>query len=264
MQMKTSNGGNQNATPRAVAFRTRCPNLSRSQIVNQRVLWARTAGPQSPENRREHLQHTSLATHWPPQPLSHDPNGQYATTKVESHHHPATEEVAQPARCQPYWISGGGTCSRDRRISLDHESSGSLLPKLISESQCGRPETRRRRSQAARIPHLGWIMARRRNYWESLCHRWATGPWRERSQAAKHNPTAHPKKNVHTSGLVSYVTHSQKLHHELERAPTFRRLFDWTHKQTGTDDYVSETARTIIVSQMKRVRTCKPEVQNLK
>ncbi|MQL70916.1 hypothetical protein Taro_003275, partial [Colocasia esculenta] len=27
----------------------------------------------------------------------------------------------------------------------------------------------------------------RRDYWESLCHRWATGPWQERSQAAKHN-----------------------------------------------------------------------------
>ncbi|MQM10499.1 hypothetical protein Taro_043400, partial [Colocasia esculenta] len=33
--------------------------------------------------------------------------------------------------------------------------------------------------------------------------------------------------------------------HELERAPTFRELFDRTHKQKGTDDYVSESARTI-------------------
>ncbi|MQL91327.1 hypothetical protein Taro_023939 [Colocasia esculenta] len=33
--------------------------------------------------------------------------------------------------------------------------------------------------------------------------------------------------------------------HELERAPTFRELFDQTHKQKGTDDYVSESARTI-------------------
>ncbi|MQL97067.1 hypothetical protein Taro_029754 [Colocasia esculenta] len=36
-----------------------------------------------------------------------------------------------------------------------------------------------------------------------------------------------------------------KWHHELERAPTFRELFDRTHKQKGTDDYVSESARTI-------------------
>ncbi|MQL95575.1 hypothetical protein Taro_028244 [Colocasia esculenta] len=33
--------------------------------------------------------------------------------------------------------------------------------------------------------------------------------------------------------------------HELERASTFRELFDQTHKQKGTDDYVSESAHTI-------------------
>ncbi|MQM21364.1 hypothetical protein Taro_054403 [Colocasia esculenta] len=85
----------------------------------------------------------------------------------------------------------------------------------------------------------------RRDYWESLCERWATGPWQERSQAAKRNRSTNPEKNVHTSGSVSYATHNQKLHHELERAPTFHELFDRTHKQKGTDDYVSESARTI-------------------
>ncbi|MQL74409.1 hypothetical protein Taro_006779, partial [Colocasia esculenta] len=75
--------------------------------------------------------------------------------------------------------------------------------------------------------------------------RWATGPWQERSQAAKRNRSTHLEKNVHTSGSVSYATHSQKLHHELERAPTFRELFDRTHKRKGTDDYVSESAHTI-------------------
>ncbi|MQM12686.1 hypothetical protein Taro_045604, partial [Colocasia esculenta] len=69
----------------------------------------------------------------------------------------------------------------------------------------------------------------RRDYWESLCHRWATGPWQGRSQAAKRNRAAHSEKN----------------RHELECAPTFRELFDWTHKRKGTDDYVSESARTI-------------------
>ncbi|MQM10309.1 hypothetical protein Taro_043202 [Colocasia esculenta] len=48
----------------------------------------------------------------------------------------------------------------------------------------------------------------RRDYWESLCHRWATGLWQERLQAAKHNRAAHPEKNVHTNGSVSYATHS--------------------------------------------------------
>ncbi|MQL86320.1 hypothetical protein Taro_018852 [Colocasia esculenta] len=85
----------------------------------------------------------------------------------------------------------------------------------------------------------------RRDYWESLYERWAAGPWQERSQAAKHNRSSIPEKNVHTSGSVSYATHNQKLHHELERAPTFRELFDRTHKRKGTDDYVSESARTI-------------------
>ncbi|MQM07926.1 hypothetical protein Taro_040773 [Colocasia esculenta] len=85
----------------------------------------------------------------------------------------------------------------------------------------------------------------KRDYWEALCHRWATGPWQERSQAAKRNRAAHPEKNVHTSGSVSYATHSQKLCHELERTPTFHEVFDQTHKRKGTDDYVSESARTI-------------------
>ncbi|MQL89840.1 hypothetical protein Taro_022423 [Colocasia esculenta] len=76
----------------------------------------------------------------------------------------------------------------------------------------------------------------RRDYWESLCERWAAGPWQQRSQAAIRNRSTHPEKNVHTSGSVSYATHSQKLHHEFEHAPTFRELFDRTHKRKGTDD----------------------------
>ncbi|MQL83156.1 hypothetical protein Taro_015638, partial [Colocasia esculenta] len=51
----------------------------------------------------------------------------------------------------------------------------------------------------------------RRDYWESLCHRWATGPWQEGSQAAERNRAAHPEKNVHTSGSISYATPNQKL-----------------------------------------------------
>ncbi|MQL75836.1 hypothetical protein Taro_008192 [Colocasia esculenta] len=86
----------------------------------------------------------------------------------------------------------------------------------------------------------------RRDYWESLCHRWATGPWQERSRAAKRNRATQLEKNYHTNGSVSYATHSQKLGHEFERAPTFRELFDRTHKRKGMDDYVSESARTIV------------------
>ncbi|MQL75105.1 hypothetical protein Taro_007469 [Colocasia esculenta] len=92
----------------------------------------------------------------------------------------------------------------------------------------------------------------RRDYWESLCHRWATGSWQERSQVAKRNRAAHSEKNVHTSGFVSYVTHNQKLRHELERAPTFRELFDRTHKRKGMDDYVSESAHMIALETYDR------------
>ncbi|MQM14326.1 hypothetical protein Taro_047256, partial [Colocasia esculenta] len=41
--------------------------------------------------------------------------------------------------------------------------------------------------------------------------------------------------------------------HELERAPTFRKLFVKTHKRKGTDDYVSEIARTITVKTYDRM-----------
>ncbi|MQL93280.1 hypothetical protein Taro_025923 [Colocasia esculenta] len=89
---------------------------------------------------------------------------------------------------------------------------------------------------------LVWL---RRDYWESLHNHWASRPWQERSQVAKRNRATHPEKNLHTSGSVSYATHSQKLRHEPERAPTFCELFDRTHKRKGTDDYVSESVRTI-------------------
>ncbi|MQL81307.1 hypothetical protein Taro_013763, partial [Colocasia esculenta] len=81
----------------------------------------------------------------------------------------------------------------------------------------------------------------RRDYWVSLCERWAAGPWQQRSQAAIRNRSTHPEKNVHTSGSVSYVTHSKKLHHEFERAPTFRELFDRTHKRKGTNETYDRT-----------------------
>ncbi|MQM22100.1 hypothetical protein Taro_055148 [Colocasia esculenta] len=100
---------------------------------------------------------------------------------------------------------------------------------------------------------LVWL---RRDYWESLYHRWATGPWQERSHAAKRNRATHPEKNVHTSGSVSYVTHNQKLRHELECAPNFRELYDQTHKRKETDDYVSESARTITETYDRTMADC--------
>ncbi|MQL80311.1 hypothetical protein Taro_012749 [Colocasia esculenta] len=119
--------------------------------------------------------------------------------EVESHH-PVAEEVAQPAGCQPCWIS--------RYIFTRPED----LPR-------------------ARVV---WESTAQTNFRKSM---WEARDKAERSQAAKRNRAAHLEKNVHTSGSVSYATHGQKLRHKLERAPTFRELFDRTHKRKGADDY---------------------------
>ncbi|MQM17996.1 hypothetical protein Taro_050979 [Colocasia esculenta] len=58
---------------------------------------------------------------------------------------------------------------------------------------------------------------------------------------------------------MSYATHNQKLRHELEHAPTFRELFDRTHKRKGTDDYVSESARTIAETYDRTMTDCYAE-----
>ncbi|MQM01273.1 hypothetical protein Taro_034025, partial [Colocasia esculenta] len=46
------------------------------------------------------------------------------------------------------------------------------------------------------------------------------------------------------------------MRHEHERAPTFRELFDRTHKRKGTDDYVSESARTIVETYDRTMTDC--------
>ncbi|MQL85657.1 hypothetical protein Taro_018170 [Colocasia esculenta] len=47
--------------------------------------------------------------------------------------------------------------------------------------------------------------------------------------------------------------------HELEHAPTFHELFDRTRKRKGTDDYVSESARTIVETYDKTMADCYAE-----
>ncbi|MQM21001.1 hypothetical protein Taro_054032 [Colocasia esculenta] len=79
----------------------------------------------------------------------------------------------------------------------------------------------------------------------------------ERSQAAKRNRTTHPEKNLHTSGSVSYSTHNKKSVMSRARAcPYFSELFDRTHKRKGTDDYVSESARTIVETYDRTMTDC--------
>ncbi|MQM23591.1 hypothetical protein Taro_056657 [Colocasia esculenta] len=182
---------------------------------------------------------------------------------VESQHPAADEEGPQLPGRQPCWISGGkiDPSSASRYITtLVHahipgpvdawreflqryaftrpedllrarafwESNAQTnLRKSMYEARDKAMKTTGNRDPMVWLDYSHvWL---RRDYWESLCECWATGPWQEWSQAEKRNRSTHPEKNVHTSGSVSYATHSQKLHHELERAPTFRELFDRTH-----------------------------------
>ncbi|MQM01715.1 hypothetical protein Taro_034471 [Colocasia esculenta] len=140
-------------------------------------------------------------------------------TEVESHHPMVDEEGPQLPGRQPCWISRG---------KIDPGFASRYITSLVHAHVLGPVDSWKE------FPPSVWellfdMFTLRRDYWESLCHRWATGPWQERSQAAKRNRAVHPEKN----------------RHELERAPTFRELFDRTHKRKGTDDYVSESTRTI-------------------
>ncbi|MQM04179.1 hypothetical protein Taro_036974 [Colocasia esculenta] len=180
-----------------------------------------------------------------------------APPEVESHHPATDEEGPQLPGHQPCWIF--------RYVFTRPEDLPRARVVLESTTQTNlRKSMWEARDKATKTTgswdpttwmdygHL-WL---RRYYWESLCHRLATGPWQERSREAKRNRATHPEKNLHTSGSISYATHSQKLRHELERAPTFRELFDRTHKRKGTDDYVSESARTIAETYDRMMTDC--------
>ncbi|MQM21839.1 hypothetical protein Taro_054884, partial [Colocasia esculenta] len=153
----------------------------------------------------------------PPFPSSSPP-------EVESQH-PAVEEGPQLPGRQPCWISGFVfTRPKDlpRARAVWESTAQTNFRKSMWETRDKAMKTTGNRDPMA---------------WLDYGPRWAAGPWQERSQAAKRNRSSIPEKNVHASGSVSYATHNQKLHHELKRAPTFRELFDRTHKRKGTDDY---------------------------
>ncbi|MQL79116.1 hypothetical protein Taro_011547, partial [Colocasia esculenta] len=199
----------------------------------------------------------------PPFPSSSPP-------EVESQHPAADEEGPQLPGRHPCWISGGkidpGSASRyittlvhahiprpvDAWREIPVPVRDLLFDMFTRRYMFTRPEDLPR----ARVV---WESTAQTNLRKSMWEAWdkamkTTGnrdpmAWLdygpEWSQAAKRNRSTHPEKNVHTSRSISYATHSQKLHHELERAPTFRELFDRTHKRKGTNDYVGESARTI-------------------
>ncbi|MQL86534.1 hypothetical protein Taro_019063 [Colocasia esculenta] len=167
------------------------------------------------------------------------------TTEVQSQHPAADEKGPQLPGRQPCWISGGkidlGSASRyittlvhthilgpvdawrefpwryaftrpeylGRARAIWESTAQTNLRKSMYEARDKAMKTRSNRDPMAWLDYGPvWL---RRDYWESLCERWATGPWQERSQAAKRNRSTHLEKNVHTSGFVSYATHNQKL-----------------------------------------------------
>ncbi|MQM14191.1 hypothetical protein Taro_047122 [Colocasia esculenta] len=94
----------------------------------------------------------------------------------------------------------------------------------------------------------------RRDYWESLCHRWATGPWQERSQAAKRNRATHPEKNLHTSGSKSYATHSKKLE-TYDRTMADRDAEGTPHPDLDPEAWVDAAGGSIQCCPHTRVRS---------
>ncbi|MQL89545.1 hypothetical protein Taro_022122 [Colocasia esculenta] len=78
-------------------------------------------------------------------------------------------------------------------------------------------------------------LPRARAVWESTAQtNFRKSMWEARDKATKITGSQDPTSWMHYG-----------LHYELGRAPTFRELFDQTHKQKGMDGYVSQSARTI-------------------
>ncbi|MQL76521.1 hypothetical protein Taro_008930 [Colocasia esculenta] len=88
----------------------------------------------------------------------------------------------------------------------------------------------------------------RRDYWETLCNKWAAERWQQTSIIMKVNRAANLEANMHTGGSVSFATHQSRLEKELKRLPTFQEVFDRTHKKKGTDQYISDRAREVAES----------------
>ncbi|MQM07877.1 hypothetical protein Taro_040728 [Colocasia esculenta] len=131
--------------------------------------------------------------------------------EVESQHPAADEEGPQLPGRQPYWISGG---------KIDPGSASRYITTLVHAHIPGLVDAWRE------IPRYTFTrpedLPRARAVWES---------------------TTQTNLRDATDQLIR--RRMCILHHELERAPTFHELFDRTHKRKGTDDYVSESARTI-------------------
>ncbi|MQM23160.1 hypothetical protein Taro_056223 [Colocasia esculenta] len=81
-------------------------------------------------------------------------------------------------------------------------------------------------------------LPRARAIWESTAQtNLRKSMYEARNKAMKTTGSQDPMAWLSEEGLLG--------RHELERAATFRELFNRTHKRKGRDDYVSESARTI-------------------
>ncbi|MQL90551.1 hypothetical protein Taro_023144 [Colocasia esculenta] len=166
----------------------------------------------------------------PPFPSSSPP-------EVESQHPAADEEGPQLPGRQPCWISGG---------KIDPGSASRYLTTLVHAHIPGPVDAWREilvpvrdllfdmftRRYAFMRPE---DLPRARAVWESTAQtNLRKSMWEARDKAMK---------TIGNRDPMAWLDYGP--HHELERAPTFRELFDRTHKRKGTDDYVSESARTI-------------------
>ncbi|MQM04779.1 hypothetical protein Taro_037590 [Colocasia esculenta] len=164
----------------------------------------------------------------PPFPSSSPP-------EVESQHLVAKEGPQLPGR-QPCWISGG---------KID-PGSASVILTLVHAHIPGPMDAWREFPVPVRDVLFDMFtrrfaftrpedLPRARTVWESTAQtNLRKSMWEARDKAMKTTGNWDP---------MAWLDYGP--HHEFERAPTFRELFDRTHKRKGTDDYVSVGARTI-------------------
>ncbi|MQL89981.1 hypothetical protein Taro_022569 [Colocasia esculenta] len=172
-----------------------------------------------------------------PTPPVASPFPSQSPLEVESHHTAADEEGPQLPRRQPCWISGG---------KIDPGSASLYITTLVHAHILGPVDSWKEFPPSVRELLFDMFtryvfrrpedLPRARVVWESTAQtNLRKSMWEARDQATKTTSSRDP---------MAWMDYGPC--HELERAPTFRELFDRTHKRKGTDDYVSESARTIV------------------
>ncbi|MQM19790.1 hypothetical protein Taro_052801 [Colocasia esculenta] len=173
-----------------------------------------------------------------PTPPVASPFPSQSPPEVESQHLAADEEGPQLPGRQPCGISRGkiDPASASRYITtLVHAH----IPRPVDSWKEFPPSVREllfdiftRRYVFLRSEDL----LRARVVWESTAQtNLRKSMWEARDKATKTTGSWEP---------TAWMDYDPR--HELERSLTFCEVFDRTHKRKGTDDYVSESARTIV------------------